>query len=181
MVIDLISELRDDFKAVIYMDNFFTSLKLLDELSNRDFGGVGTIRKNRTEKAPLTDQKLVVKKNRGHHETIYDSMNHISLCQWHDNNVVIMASNCFSAEPLTTAKRWSSKEKKTIFINQPDVVSRYNGNMGGVDRLDQNLSSYRVSIRKKKWWFPIFSWLLGVSVNNAWQLYRLSISKFCLI
>ena len=24
----------------------------------------------------------------------------------------------------------------------------------------------------KKWWWPIFSWLLDVAVNNAWQTYR---------
>ena len=45
--------------------------------------------------------------------------------------------------------------------------------MGGVDRVDQNVSTYHVSIRMKKWWWPLFSFLISVSVNNAWQLYRL--------
>ena len=45
--------------------------------------------------------------------------------------------------------------------------------MGGVDRLDENIAKLRVAIRIKKWWWPMFSWLLNVSVNNAWQTYRI--------
>ncbi|KAI5710074.1 hypothetical protein M8J75_005478 [Diaphorina citri] len=32
--------------------------------------------------------------------------------------------------------------------------------MGGTDRLDQNVSRYRSNIRSKKWWWPLFAWLL---------------------
>ena len=45
--------------------------------------------------------------------------------------------------------------------------------MGGVDRLDENIAKVRVAIRMTKWWWPMFSWLLNVSVNNAWQTYRM--------
>jgi len=44
--------------------------------------------------------------------------------------------------------------------------------MGGVDRLDQNIATYRISGRTKKWWWFIFSFLLSATVNNAWLLYR---------
>ncbi|XP_046688572.1 piggyBac transposable element-derived protein 3-like [Homalodisca vitripennis] len=44
--------------------------------------------------------------------------------------------------------------------------------MGGIDRADQNISLYRVSIRGKKWYFPLIAHLLDVSVQNAWQLHR---------
>ena len=49
--------------------------------------------------------------------------------------------------------------------------------MGGVDRLDQNVAQYRISIRKKKWWWSIFSFLVSASVNNAWLLYRESLQS----
>ena len=42
--------------------------------------------------------------------------------------------------------------------------------MGGVDRFDQNLGSYRISMRSKK----VFAFLPDVAINNAWLLYRLS-------
>jgi hypothetical protein len=49
--------------------------------------------------------------------------------------------------------------------------------MGGVDRLDQNIATYQISIRTKKWWWPVFSILVSASVNNAWLLYRQSPSN----
>ena len=44
--------------------------------------------------------------------------------------------------------------------------------MGGVDRLEQNLSLYRIGIHKKKWYFPLLMHCIDVAMQNAWQLYR---------
>ena len=44
--------------------------------------------------------------------------------------------------------------------------------MGGVDRPDENISLYRVSIRGKKWYFPLISHCLDMAEHNAWQLHR---------
>ena len=44
--------------------------------------------------------------------------------------------------------------------------------MGGVDRLDQNMSYYRVGIRSKKWYFQLIAFAIDASMQNAWQLYR---------
>lgn len=38
----------------------------------------------------------------------------------------------------------------------------------GVDRMDQNLSAYRIHIRNKKWYWPLLTWLIDVSIQNAW-------------
>jgi hypothetical protein len=43
--------------------------------------------------------------------------------------------------------------------------------MGGVDRADQNISVYRVSIRGKKWYFSLISHCIDMAEQNAWQLY----------
>ena len=39
--------------------------------------------------------------------------------------------------------------------------------------MDEHIAKLRVAIRMKKWWWPMFSWLLNVSVNNAWQTYHI--------
>ena len=44
--------------------------------------------------------------------------------------------------------------------------------MGGTDRMDQNINAYRVSIQGKKWWWCLFTWLLDVSITNAWILFQ---------
>ena len=172
VVVDLVAELPRHRQYTLFFDNFFTSLKLMDHLKLDGFRATGTIRSNRVENAPLTDVKKFAKNSRGAFEFAQDVSSGILLVRWHDNNVVTLASNCHSATPVEQAKRWSNRDKKTITVDQPRIIAAYNRHMGGVDRLDQNVSSYRISIRMKKWWWPMFSFMLSVSVNNAWQLYR---------
>ena len=40
--------------------------------------------------------------------------------------------------------------------------------------MNQNISSYRINIRSKKWYWPLIAFLLNVTMNYAWQLYRLT-------
>ena len=40
--------------------------------------------------------------------------------------------------------------------------------------MDQNIASYRINMRNRKWYWPLIAYLLNVSMNNAWQLYRLT-------
>ena len=40
--------------------------------------------------------------------------------------------------------------------------------------MDRNISNYRVTIRMKKWWWSVFSFLLSSSVVNAWCIHRLA-------
>ncbi|KAJ3661550.1 hypothetical protein Zmor_005941 [Zophobas morio] len=44
--------------------------------------------------------------------------------------------------------------------------------MGGVDLMDENIGRYRVGMRGKKWWWCIFTWLLDVCIQNAWQIHK---------
>ena len=44
--------------------------------------------------------------------------------------------------------------------------------MGGVDRCDQNISAYRISMKSKKWWWALFAWIPDMVVQNCWLLYR---------
>ena len=57
-------------------------------------------------------------------------------------------------------------------IDQPHSIFLCNKGMGGVDRLDQNIRSYMIGHRSKKWCWQVFRFCLDVSVNNAYQLYR---------
>jgi hypothetical protein len=42
--------------------------------------------------------------------------------------------------------------------------------MGGMDLMNKSINRYRIGICGKKWWWLIFTWILAVSVQNAWQL-----------
>lgn len=118
----------------LYCDNFFISPTLIDHLSHKGFNITGTVRSNRTDKCPLTDIKSFKKCKRGAFEYKFDEKeNNVILVRWNDNSVVTMASNVHGVYPLVKAKRWSSSDKKTIEVDQPKLVLRYNQCMGGTD------------------------------------------------
>lgn len=96
----------------------------------------------------------------------------IALCKWNDNSVVTLATNACSVLPVNKVKRFSQSEKKHVYIDQPRLIKAYNENMGGVDRSDQNIGQYRVSIRGKKWYFPLFSHCVDMAAQNSWHLHR---------
>ncbi|KAF2889401.1 hypothetical protein ILUMI_16772, partial [Ignelater luminosus] len=127
------------------------------KLKSRGHKGTDTIRENRLGK----DCKIMVsntlkKKERGSFDYCTAEENEIVVCKWNDNNV---------------------KEKKRVLVDQPNIIKKYNENMGGVDRTDENISHYRVSIRGNKWYFPIRSQILDMAEQNAWQLYRIGGGK----
>ena len=44
--------------------------------------------------------------------------------------------------------------------------------MGGVNKIDRLLESYRPATTMKKWWFSIFVNLVNISVVAAWRLFQ---------
>lgn len=173
VVVDLVSKLPVNHYHV-YADNFFSSLTLVDHLTKSGIGYTGTIRENRTQKCPVMESKKLGKKNRGEFDYRQDIANDLILAKWHDNAVVSLVSNCHGVSPVGNAARWSAKDKKSISVTVPSMIQKYNKFMGGTDLMDRNISNYRVTIRMKKWWWSVFSWILSSSVVNAWCLHRMS-------
>lgn len=176
VVLDLISELPK-YPFMIAIDNYFTSIKLVEEMSNLGFAVVGTARENRIGKCPVESVKNLRKKERGAMDYRANIASGIIVVRWKDNNVVTMVSNCTGVNPLATVKRWSTLEKQKIAVPQPHTIATYNKVMGGTDRMDENISKYRIGFRGKKWWFPLAMFLIDAAIQNAWLLHRMSCSK----
>lgn len=66
----------------------------------------------------------------------------------------------------------NSPDGQDILVERPAVFGKYNESMGGTDRVDQNISNYRISMGSKKWYWPILTWLIDACVQNSWQLQR---------
>ena len=64
-------------------------------------------------------------------------------------------------------KKWS---KKRIMVPRPFAYGEYNKYMGGTDRMDENINMYRIGIRGKKWWWPLFTWMIDAAIHNTWIL-----------
>ena len=97
----------------------------------------------------------------------------VAVTQWKDNAVVTIESTVNNPDDKGSVSRCSRTEKKRIKVPTPNSIQIYNQNMGGANRMDQNINCYRVGIRGKKWWWCLFTWLLDAALQNAWQLSKL--------
>ena len=90
--------------STMAMDNFFTTLPLLDKLTDMGMYGVGTIRENRLHGAPLKKKAALQKETRGTFDYTSDGNN--LLIAWRNNKIVVVATNCLSLNPVLSTKRW---------------------------------------------------------------------------
>ena len=101
-----------------------------------------------------------------------DMKSGLAVVCWNDNSIVNVVSNKVEVQPLQTAKSWSRSETRQMTIPQPFMIYHYNQTTGDVDRADQNVGKYRNVIRCRKRWWPIFVYCLGLTIQQAWHLYR---------
>ena len=172
VVMNLIAELQEGDSYHLTFDNLFTSLKLVDCLTERGFACTGTIRSNRLEDCPLKTVKEMEKTKRGTYDYATDSKSGLIAVRWNDNSIVSLVSNKVGLHPIQAANRWSRSERRRIDVPQPFIIKHYNKTMGGIDRMDQNIDKYRVAIRSKKWWWALWAYCLDLCVQQAWHLYR---------
>lgn len=160
---------------ILHSITFPVHLKLYrsQKLREKQVYSTGTVRENRCKDCPLMDSKLLKKEKLGTYD--YWSAKHLNtlVLNWNDNNIVCLVSNAFGVEPVHSVERFSRKEKSQVKIQQPNIVKHYNPTMGGVDLADENISCYRISIRGKKWYFPLVAHAFDLAVYNAWHLHRL--------
>lgn len=175
-LLQLIDDLPPHAKSLplrFYFDNLFTSAQLLSHLRTLGYKATGTIRENRVPKnCPILPTKEMKKKNRGEYDFALDEQQEILIARWKDNSVVTVASNIHSLNPISMASRYSRIENKRVGIPRPNVIAQYNCFMGGTDQMDANLGTYRTGIRGKKWYWPIFTYVIDACIQNAWILMK---------
>ena len=111
--------------------------------------------------------------SRGTSGVVTDVSLNITAVRWKDNKILNALSTFTGKEPMQSIKRFCKKQKKQGDIEQPNTINIYNKSMGRVDRMDQNIVAYMINLRSKKRWWPLFRFVLDVSVNNALHLYRM--------
>lgn len=128
----------------IFFRNYFTSLRLLQHLSENNICATGTVRQDRAEKYPFSDIKFWKDKPRG--TCYFMSCENVTFVQWKDNKVVTVATN-FESNDVTTS-RWCKDSKTKKQITQSKIIANYNKNMGGVDIMDGLIAVYRTRMRQ---------------------------------
>lgn len=143
----------------LFVDNFYTSLRPVQNLQARKTFVCGTIRANRGEfPKEFKDAKLAAG------QSVYLEMDGIVAVHWKDKrNVFVMSS--FHGNEETTVHRNRGD------IIKPLMIQSYNNNLGGVDRCDQYLSYYGLNRKSLKWWKKVFFRLLDMAIVNSMLLF----------
>lgn len=175
---DVVMRLCEDLQDrnhMVFFDNFFCTIPLLQALKHQGIFGTGTCRKNRLHGAQekLKTEKQLKKEGRGS-VSVVTSRQNITITSWMDSSVIHMASSCTGVSPTDEAERWSKKEKKMLKVQRPFAVKLYNQHMGGVDQMDQMVAAYPHRRRNRRWYIRVFFHFVDVAVVNAWFLYRMS-------
>ena len=120
VVTDLVMQLRDK-ETVVYIDNFFTSIPLLQELKESSINVVGTIGTNRKEyPKALQNKNLLKQMNRGDFHTVACKT---TVCTvWKDTKHVSFLSNVHSSHGNCTISRKLRRGENAILPCPPCAV-----------------------------------------------------------
>ena len=154
----------------IYMDNFFTTVNLFQDLFDIQILACGTIRVKRK----YLPDNLKKDKNmkRGEHE--YRQSGCINLVKWMDSKSVLVLSNtCCGPVTSGSVKRRQKGSIEKVAIDCPEIIQDYNTNMGGVDLLDQKISTYSLDRRSQiKFYLGPFFDLLDIVLINSYVVWK---------
>ena len=134
--------MQDQIINFIITDNFFTSPQLLRSLREKGIAVTGTVRLNRIVNTLLKPVKEMEKLEKGSADVAIDDNVKIAFVRWKDSKVVTVISLKYELN-LTAKTKWYMKEKKGPGnTEEPQCIKKYNEGMDGVDRLDQNMTTY---------------------------------------
>jgi hypothetical protein len=168
---------------IAHMDNWFTSIPLFNDLANMGIWSCGTVRVNRSglckQVTMKKSEESVLKKNPG--TTRWASYGSLCYLAWYAKRAVHVLTNAYqptatSADEPSTIQHWFSEKGEKIQkeIPRPPAVTNYNLYMGAVDMFDQYRSYVQVELRSRKYWHPLFWFIVEAALINAWLLYKAS-------
>jgi hypothetical protein len=171
---------------IVHMDNWFTSIPLVNDLANMLIWSCGTVRVNRSglckEVTMTKKEEAQLKKNPG--TTRWAVYGNLCYLAWFAKRAVHVVTNCYLpiSEPgneSSSVKHWFTEkgEKTQKEIPRPPAVHQYNLYMGAVDMFDQYRSYVQLELRTRKFWHPIFWFILEATLINSWLLYKTSREK----
>lgn len=173
-VVVYLSEKLQHQGYTIFVDNFYTSPGLLQDLYLFGITACGTCRENRKDFPPslLGSKRWGKTVDRGALRWL--RRDNILFVQWSDSKVVTVATTHHSAEGYVFDKRRCKvgNDWRQINVRKPKVIDEYNQYMSGVDKSDQMISTYNVLRKCLRWWKTLFFHCLDISAVNSYVIFR---------
>ena len=147
----------------VYMDNYYSSPELMEELFFCSTFSAGTCRGNR-KGLPKAITKCKLKPG----EVCFRQNDALLCIKWCDKRSVLILSTIHEAVDINTGKI----DRHGFPILKPEPVHDYTMKMRGCDISDQLMTSYSMLRRSVKWWRKLFFHLFALCINNAYILYK---------
>jgi hypothetical protein len=149
----------------VYMDNYYTSPELFDELVLYDTYACGTLRINRKNVPKAFGRVKKMKPG----DVIYRRNENLLAIKFHDKRDVHMLTTIHQATMSVTNKIDRASGAPII---KPTAVVDYIKKMGGVDLSDQIIQYYDILRKSVKWWKKVFFHLFNLLVVNSYILMK---------
>ncbi|CAF2002018.1 unnamed protein product [Rotaria magnacalcarata] len=130
MVLDLIKNVT--MGSSIFIDNYFSSTKLIKKLTELGYRVTCTLRPNRIQGCSISTEKQFNQKNRSYYEYFISDNNKCVVIAWKDPKRVLLGSNHIGTEPETMIERWDKEKRCTVDIKASQIIKQCNKFMGGV-------------------------------------------------
>ena len=145
----------------LYMDNFFSSPELFDDLVKKQIYCCGTVRLNRRG-MPQDLRLKTTKLKRG--DIRVRTRADLTAILWQDKRDVCILINIHNAPE---EDNFCNEGGKAIKLQ---TLKDYSLHMGYVDKGDRMANSYSISRRTFKWTKKLFFHLLGLAILNGYIL-----------
>jgi hypothetical protein len=145
----------------LYMDNFFSSLEIYDDLANKQIYCCGTVRPNRScMPQDLALKTIKLKRGDIHIRTRADLMARL----WWEKRDICMLMNIHD---IPAEDKRCNEGGKGIKLQ---IVTYYNHHTGYVDKGERTANNYAISHRRFKWTKKLFFHLLDLAICNSYIL-----------
>jgi hypothetical protein len=90
------------------------------------------------------------RKVRGEFDSRISKEDGLMVVKWMDTTSSVQHQHAMELQQLQMFNVTPKTDKKVVQVQRPSMISEYNRYMGGTDLLDQNVSKYRICVRRKK-------------------------------
>jgi hypothetical protein len=146
----------------IFMDNYYNSVCLSNQLLLRKTHTTGTLRSNRKD-----NPKCVLTKKLKTGEYIWRRKGNVYVSKWKDKRDVLAITTRYHPMLSNTKNRFGHDK------NKPNEIIHYNDNMSGIDRADQMVKYYSSPRKQSRWYKKVLFHLLDITVWNTFFIYKI--------